>query len=595
MRVVWLCFTWIALAPWALAQTVCPSTPIFSTCEITFELSGPDATAHPAPYRDVDLRVEFRSPRARTFAVPGFWDGGSTLRVRFMPNETGKWIGRVISNVAAWNDKELTFAATDSSAPGFVETANVHHFANSGPFAYNSLKSPHLWMGQTIPNLSAMSRDQVAQLAATRAKQKFNHFRVTLLEPEVTKAFKGPEDFDPAPFREIDQKLLAANKQGIAIDLSLAGPDNTLTRLFPQPAQRRRFVQYAVARYGGMNMTWQGVDRFETYTNGRELMKEIGAYLNELDAYHHPTSCGAAITSSPLFDDHVTTYITYHSDDPQVGAVEHQIYASPQVNDFGGGLTSSDTAAFRKRLWNAWMSGQYPEATLPNEEAARAMEVWNQFAAGTRHWDLEPFFDVDGGRGMCLPTVEYIIYVEKPGPVDVRLDDKHKWDVAWVNPINGERTELKDFKSEEFQGSPPDNSHDWVLHISREGHKAGMLKSYKFESWEIVMQEVEVGPDKVPFDIEKPAEDTFSLNVQPPYRAKLKKETKASKKMMYLWTGEVSADGQGFRVIGTGPEGIFNIPSNIAMRFPAGFHLRVMGINGYGKVYQADRNYQLNR
>jgi hypothetical protein len=595
MRVVWLAFTWIALAPLAVAQTVCPSTPIFSTCEIAFELSGADAAGHPAPYRDVDLRVEFRSPRARTFAIPGFWDGGSTLRVRFMPNETGNWVGRVISNIAAWNDKELTFAATESSAPGFVEPANVHHFANSGPFAYNSLKTPHLWMGQTIPQLSAMSRDQFAQLASTRAKQKFNHFRVTLLDPEVAKAFKSPEDFDPAPFREIDQKLFSANKQGIVIDVSLAGPDNLFTRLFPEPAQRRRFVRYVVARYGGLNVTWQGIDRFDSYSNGRELMKEIGAYLGELDAYRHPTSCGAAITSSPLFDDHITTYITYRSDDPQVGAVEHQIYAAPQVNDFGGGLTNNDTAAFRKRLWNAWMSGQYPEATLPNEEAARAMEVWYQFAAGTRHWDLEPFFDVDGGRGMYLPTVEYIIYVEKPGPVDVRLDDKHKWDVAWVNPINGERTELKDFKSEEFQGSPPDNAHDWVLHISREGHKAGMLKSYKFESWEIVMQEVEVSPEKVPFDIEKPAEDTFSLTVQPPYRAKLKKETKASKKMMYLWTGEVSADGQGFRVIGTGPEGIFNIPPNIATRFPAGFHLRVMGVNGYGKVYQADRNYQLTR
>ena len=34
-----------------------------------------------------------------------------------------------------------------------------------------------------------------------------------------------------------------------------------------------------------------------------------------------------------------------------------------------------------------------------------------------------------------------------------------------------------------------------------------MLKSYKFESWEIVMQEVEGIPDKVPFDIEKPDRD----------------------------------------------------------------------------------------
>jgi len=435
-----------------------------------------------------------------------------------------------------------------------------------------------------------MSREQFAQLAATRAKQKFNHMRVTLLEADTLKAFKGPDDFDPTIFREIDEKLMAANKQGIAIDLSLAGPDNAFTKLFPEHRQRQRFVQYAVARYGGLNMTWQGVDRFETYSNGRELMKEIGGYLNDLDAYHHPTSAGATVTSAPLFDDKWMKYITYHSADPQVGAIEHQIYPGPQVNDFGG----DDAATFRKRLWNAWMSGQYPEATIPNEEAARAMKVWYDFAAGTRHWDLEPFFDVDGGRGMYLPTVEYIIYVEKPGPVDVHLDDKHKWDVAWVNPIDGERTELKDFKAEEFQGSPPDNSHDWVLIISRESHKAGMAKSYKFESWEIVMQDIEGIPDKVPFDIEQPKED-FSLTVQPPFRVKLKKETKANKKMMYLWTGEVTADGQGYRVIGTGPDGIFNIPKSIASRFPAGIHIRVIGMNGYGKVYTADRNFELNR
>ncbi len=535
--------------------------------------------------------MEFRSPRAKTFAIPGFWDGGTTMRIRFTPNETGAWAGHVTSNIASWNDKQVNFTATESSAPGFVEAANVHHFANSGPFAYNSLKTPHLWMGQAIPHLAALSPEQFAQLAATRAKQKFNHFRVTLLEPEVARAFRNPEDFDPSIFHAIDDKLFAANKQGIAIDLSLAGPGNVFTKLFQEHTQRRRFVQYAVARYGGLNMTWQGVDQFETYTNGRELMKEIAGYLDELDAYHHPASSGTVNTSAPLFDDHWMKYITYRSADPQVGAIEHQIYAAPQVNDFGG----DDAATFRKRLWNAWMSGQYPEATIPNEEAARAMEIWNQFAAGTRHWDLEPFFDVDGGRGMCLPTVEYIIYVEKPGPVDVHLDDKHKWDVAWINPIDGERTELKDFKSEEFQGSPPDNAHDWVLHISREGHKAGMLKSYKFESWEIVMQEVEGIPDKVPFDIEQPADDTLSLTVQPPYKVKLKKETKANKKMMYLWTGEVTADGQGYRVIGTGPDGIFSIPPNIASRFPAGLHVRVIGMNGYGKVYVADRNYQLNR
>src|SRR5579871_4398492 len=105
----------------ALAQTSCQPTPIFSTCEIAFDLAGPDVAAHPAPYRDMELRVEFRSPRSRTFAIPAFWDGGTTLRIRFTPNEAGKWTGHVTSNVASWNDKQLEVTATESSAPGFVE------------------------------------------------------------------------------------------------------------------------------------------------------------------------------------------------------------------------------------------------------------------------------------------------------------------------------------------------------------------------------------------------------------------------------------------------------------------------------------------
>ena len=115
---------------------------------------------------------------------------------------------------------------------------------------------------------------------------------------------------------------------------------------------------------------------------------------------------------------------------------------------------------------------------------------------------------MDGGRALALEDVEYIVYVEKPsGPVEV-LVEKHGYDVAWFNPITGESLKQKDFKGEKFIGSPPDTSHDWVLHISREGRKESMLRSYKFESRPIVLQEIELNPQKVPFEIEQPAGDT---------------------------------------------------------------------------------------
>src|SRR6185436_577061 len=164
-----------------------------------------------------------------------------------------------------------------------------------------------------------------------------------------------------------------------------------------------------------------------------------------------------------------------------------------------------------------------------------------EFFAGNRHWELEPFFDVDGGRAVALEGVEYILYVDQPGPV-VILPDKHGYDVVWMKPANGERVPLKDVKTERFAAEPPDKTHDWVLHVSREGNKEGMLKSYKFESRRILMQELEVSPRKVPFEVAQPAGDTISLGASAPYAVKLTRETRATRAMMYLWTGDVAID-----------------------------------------------------
>jgi hypothetical protein len=65
--------------------------------------------------------------------------------------------------------------------------------------------------------------------------------------------------------------------------------------------------------------------------------------------------------------------------------------------------------------------------------------------------------------------------------------------------------------------------------------------------------------------------------------------------MWFEWTGEVTADGRLSRVIGTGADGTLQIPGNIARGYPAALHIRLMGVNGLGKVYTLDRNYTLDK
>jgi len=109
------------------------------------------------------------------------------------------------------------------------------------------------------------------------------------------------------------------------------------------------------------------------------------------------------------------------------------------------------------------------------------------------------------------------------------------------------------------------------------------------------LQEVEQNSDKVPFEIAEPKGDTLSLASPAPYAAKLKRETRATRSVMYLWTGEVATDGQGYRVLGTGTKGTLKIPPEIARHFPAVLQLRVAAMNANGKVYMADKIVQLTQ
>ncbi len=76
---------------------------------------------------------------------------------------------------------------------------------------------------------------------------------------------------------------------------------------------------------------------------------------------------------------------------------------------------------------------------------------------------------------------------------------------------------------------------------------------------------------------------------------KLKRETRGTREMRYLWTGEVPTEGRGYRILGTGPQGTLQIPDTLAKIFPAVFNMRIYAINAVGKVYAVDRVFRLEK
>src|SRR5579862_9891930 len=570
------------------AQTLCSPTPAYSPCEIVFELSAADLKQHPNPFATVDISAEFRSPRHKTYLMPGYWDGGGRVIVRFSPTEAGEWDFRVTSNIAAYQGKTGIFSAKESDAPGFVRTANVHHFA------YENMQ-PHLWMGYDLKRFQFLDAATFRKIVDARAEEKFTHIRGTLLgeEEDTRKAFPAPYQPDLSYFQHLDECVRYIHQKGMTTDLALAAGLNQIVRAFPEWQQRERLVRYLVARYAAFNITWAGVEHFENSSNTRDVLKELGLALKKIDPYQHVRSTGTEGSSAGFSDDGWMDYVTQHSSDPAIGAIEHQLYPAAFVST-GFSAPGADADTFRHNLWSAAMNGQYVSATADPAASRADMKAFFEFFSKTRHWELEPYFDVDGGRALALEDVEYIVYVDKGGPVEVTVE-KHGYDVAWFNPVSGEFTKMKDFKGEHFTGEPPDRQHDWVLLISREGHKESMRKSYKFDSRHILMQEIELNPQKIPFDVAEPSGDTLSLAAPVAFAAKLKRETHATRSMLYLWTAEVVADNQGARVVATGPKGTFRLPPDIAVHFPASLHVRLAGMNANGKVYTLDRTYQLTQ
>jgi hypothetical protein len=598
----------------ALAQTPCAGTPAYTPCEFVFEMTPQEAAAHANPYQTVELAGEFRSPRFRTLRMLGFWDGGQRLVIRFTPTEPGEWTYRLTSNLAGINGKTGTFSATPSDAPGFVRARNVHHFA------YTENDRPHLWMGDTLYRFPFLEEELFRQIIDKRAEQKFNHVRGVILgfDEQAAKAYPSAERPDPEHFRQVEARVAYMNRKGIVADLILAGDQNHLAKLFPTWQQRERYIKYVTARLAPFNITWQGVQEFEEYENGKTLLKEIGELLKQYDPYGHLRSTHTVATSAPLLEDGWMDYVVYQSSNDALGAIEHQLYAVPFVNtefayeDSGAGRSHPhhvESDVFRRRLWNSTMNGQYVtfgntgtyggrkfgvDPKFLDSPGAKYMTHWYDFFSGTRHWELEPYFDVDGGRALALEGIEYIVYVEKPGPVEI-LVKKERYDVAWFNPITGERIPVKDFKEDQYTTEPPTKDHDWVLHIYREGRKEGMLRSYKFESRRIIMQEVERNPARAPYEIVEPASGALPPGKPVPYETKLKRETRATRSMYWLWTGEVARDAQGYRLLGSGQKGTFRIPPGIVKQTPAVLHLRLYGMNALGKVYQIDRTYQVTQ
>ncbi len=606
--------------------TVCESAPVWEPCEIAIEISDAEASEHPNPYASVELRAEFRSPKGGTTKVmPAFWDGGKSFRLRFSPDFEGRWDLRLISNLASLDKKTFSFNAVPTRTLGFVRAFNTRYFRYEAP------ETGHYWMGDTCYRFATIPWEAFTALVDKRAEQKFNHMRGLVLgwDEHAAQVLADPDRPQPEHFREVDRRIAYLNAKGLTFDLLMGGDQNELAELLPERRQRERYVRYLVARYAAYNITWQGVQEFEEYEDGRRLLKEAMGLIKDLDPYNHPRSTHTLKTSSPLIEDGWMTYIVHQSSDASLAAIDYEMNLMPVVNSELGYENSGaggshehhvPSEEFRKRLWRMAMRGSFPtfgntgtyggrkfdvDPAYADSPGAAYMTHLYDFFTQTRYFDLQPYYRVEGGAALSMqvtpywaetPTgIEYIVYLEEPGPVEL-LVPKDGYDLSWFNPADGTWiNEKKKFKGERFQGSPPDMSHDWVLYLRREGKKESFNQKFFLEARAVKPKEVETTTTELPFEIQFPAEQRLTAGEAIEFNATLTKSSRTAKQMLWLWKGEVAGSGYAPRVLGTTQFGQFEIPTNLTNRYPATLSVRLMGLDGAGRLFEAFKAYSLDK
>ena len=501
------------------------------------------------------------------------------------PLEPGPWSYHITSSLKRYDNQESTFSVADSGSPGFVGVANLRHW-------WTTNKQPHLWLAASVPFLE-LDQPALDSWLDLRKRDGFTHIRGPLLTLRASLKPLGPGGQpNPAYFAALDERVLAAASRAFTLDLLLADDAFVASGALDRWEQRDALIRYLISRYSGLNVTWQGIEHFEDTPGSRDLLKDLGSSFEKYDAFHHPRSTGARVSSSPLLADGWMNYLIEASPHPEVAAVEHQFTQAPEIHV----ITATEPQAFRDELWNATTNGEYPSVSydaLRNEANVTAVRTWFKIMSGTRHWELEPYFDVSGARAVGLEEVEYLAYAQKPGIVEISLP-RHKYNPLWVNPISGEEIPLKDYKGDVFSRQTPDNAHGWLLQTPREGHKESMLKSYRFDSQDPPIQEAETDPAKIPYQVVDPAGEEINTALPTPFRIKLTKANRATRQMQIVLWGEVVGSSEGARLLGVGSFGNITLPKSLVKEPGSTLHLRVMAINANGKAYELDKVYRLS-
>ena len=243
-----------------------PKMPVVPKWE-RFETAFRSSLDYDNPLQQVRLRVVFTSPLGETNQVDAFWDGGNIWRVRYSPNQPGRWNYVTICSDAAnhgLDDQTGHFLCTSPLGKSRFLQHGLVQVAHAERYLEHADHTPFFWLADTVWNGAAVSTAKDWELYAyVRASQDFSVAQWAVVpgaDERNESALTGfPEriGINPEFFKRLDAKLQILSSAGILSAIAPLLELGSATNATALPTdQAILLARYVVARWGADPVAW---------------------------------------------------------------------------------------------------------------------------------------------------------------------------------------------------------------------------------------------------------------------------------------------------------------------------------------------------
>ncbi len=219
------------------------------------------------PIKDVSFQATFISPKGKAQVIDGFWDGERNWRIRFSPDEVGKWTFQTKSSDKGLDNKRGEFKCIPYTGNNPLYKHGAIKVSDNGRYLIHNDGEPFFWLSDTAWNgVLLADEDSWQKYLQDRVSKGFTaiqfvatQWRAATTDAEGNVAFTGTDkiQINPKFFQRMDRMIRLINENTLVsapvMIWACTGKDPGQT---VAEDQLILLAKYMVARYSAYQVIW---------------------------------------------------------------------------------------------------------------------------------------------------------------------------------------------------------------------------------------------------------------------------------------------------------------------------------------------------